>query len=138
MTRLEMYLIALLVLGLALGGAYFYGRHDGQKLERERTESANLAARTQEMADLKSAVAGGAKLAEDTLKAVSGLRVVNRVINNEVQREIQNNVVYASECFAPDGRLLWNAANRGAVPIRPSPVLPAPAVPGTPSAGSPK
>jgi len=115
MGKLEVYAVALLVAVLACVGAYFYGRHDGTTVERAKWEAEALAAKERDFQSLLGAINTANQIGKDNGDAIKGIRVTNKTINTEVQREIKENVIYASECFAPSGLLLWNASNRGVV-----------------------
>lgn len=130
MGKLEMYALAGLAAFALITSAYFYGRSDGVALERAKWESASLQASERNMRELKAAVAKSSEISERTLGAVSNIRIINKTINNEVQREIKTDVRYAAECFPDSGRLLWNAASEGKLPGVSAGSEPVPAVRG--------
>jgi hypothetical protein len=115
-TKLELYGIAIVAAICACIGAYFYGRHDGTTIERARWESDALKTAQKDMGELKIAITNSNTISTQTLDAVKNIKVSNRTINNEVQREIKTDVRYVSDCFPDSGRLLWNAANVGVMP----------------------
>ena len=129
-TKLEIYGIALLVVVCACVGAYFYGRHDGTTIERAKWEADSLKASQQNLLDLKVAITNATTISQNTLDAVGKIKVVNRNITNEVQREVKTNTVYANDCFAPNGLLLWNGANRNVMPSGAAGNQPAAILPG--------
>lgn len=116
MGKIELYAIAALVVALAIAASYFYGRHDGTTVERAKWEAASLQAAQKNMDDLKQAIDKSNEISQRTLDAVGKIKIVNRTINNEVQREIKTNTVYANDCLPESGRVLWNSANRGVLP----------------------
>jgi uncharacterized protein HemX len=49
-------------------------------------------------------------------QAIAGIKVINKTIQNEVQREVQNNIVYRDCKHSPDGLRLLNEALTGSKP----------------------
>lgn len=49
-------------------------------------------------------------------EAIAKIKVVNKTIQNEVQREVQNNIVYRDCKHTPDGLRLLNEAITGSKP----------------------
>ena len=128
-TKLEIYGIMVLVVLAACVGAYFYGRHDGTTIERAKWEAESLKAAKQNMDDLKTAINTSNGISQRTLDAVANIKVVNRTITNQVQREITTDVRYAADCFPDTGRLLWNSINLGVLPSSPTVAKPPATVP---------
>jgi hypothetical protein len=118
--KLELYALGAILLAAAIAGAYFYAKHQGVMEERGRWEVKAAAATKADIESLSDAVKKGSAIAQDTYNAVGKIKVVNRTINNEVQREIKTDVRYAADCLPDSGILLWNAANRGILPARPA------------------
>ena len=102
---------AVLVLSLVLGlgaagtGLYVKGRHDGRAIE----QATDL--REREIARMAADTAAAA-----AAKAISGIKVQNRTINNEVQREISERLVYRDCQHSPEQLQRINAALTGAQP----------------------
>jgi hypothetical protein len=103
--------------GLVLAvGAYFYGRHEGAKLEEAKHVLAEERVRQSEIAMQRIAA-----------EAISAIEITNRTIRAEVQREIIEKPVYR-ECRADAGVLdAINAAKTGQP-------FTGPVLPGTPPA----
>lgn len=100
-----MILALLLGLGTAGTGLYVKGRADGRKLE----QATDL--REREVARMAADSAASA-----AAFAISKIKVQNRTITNEVQREVQTNVVYR-DCRHSDEQLRnINAAITGIQP----------------------
>lgn len=106
---------ALAVAGLMFSGWAVRGWYDGS------LEAARLTAE-QETRDVMREISG--EIAGRTEEAIKGIRIENRTIYNDTQREIIKEPVY-SDCVLPDtGRLLVNharsraAASKPDVPVR--------------------
>lgn len=78
---IEIYLIAAVVLGLALTGTYFYGRHDGKVLERAKWEKRDNEALRKANQDLDAA---HRKLRDEERQSAERLQLVS----GEYQKEI--------------------------------------------------
>ena len=116
LTKLEFYILGAIMLAVAIAGAYYYAKHQGATEERARWEAKAAAATKADLESLTQAVQAANKIAGETFTAVGNIKVINRTINNEVQREIRTDVRYANDCLPDSGVLLWNAANRGVLP----------------------
>lgn len=84
---------SVLALVAALGGAYLQGRADG------KDQCAAELVRDARVAQIASATA-----ADAAASAITGIRIQNTTIKQEVQREIVETVRYR-ECVHPDGVL---------------------------------
>jgi hypothetical protein len=89
----------------ALGGAYLQGRHDGSNAVEA------TAAREERVGQL-----AGAAAAASAAEAISKIKVRNTTIQNEVQREVSERVVYRDCVHSPDQLQRINAALTGAEP----------------------
>lgn len=102
---------ALLIAGLCLGvsagvaGIYMQGKKAG------KNECQAEAASHQKIAD-----DAAEKVANRAAEAISKIKVQNRTVMNEVQREIQTNVVYRDCQHSPEQLRNLNAAITGAPP----------------------
>lgn len=95
-------IIAALVAVLAAGAGGFRLGSDHE-----------VAAQAREQNHIAEAVdAANAAAAE----AIANIKVVNKTIQNEVQREVQNNIVYRDCKHSPDGLRLLNQAITGTKP----------------------
>lgn len=132
LTRLEIYLIAFLALAIAAGGAYFYAKHQGVMEERQRWELKEADSTKVALGSLTEAVKAGNTIAGNTLEALkknAGNRTIDRGV---IQREIQTNTLYASDCFPATGLVQWNRINAG------QPLLPVESAGGQPGPAMPK
>lgn len=112
--------IAVAVAGLFLSGwmvrGWYEGSKDADRLEAE-AQSRGL------MVELAN------KVSESTETAIQGIRVENRTIYNEVQKEILREPVYR-DCVLPDaGVRAANQARRGAAAGQPDGKVPGAAAP---------
>lgn len=98
-------LIALLLALAGAGGAYWQGRQDGRDAELAE------AVRDQQVAKIASDAATRA-----VAQGLSGMKVVNRTIQNEVQRDVIEKPVYRDAACRHDADSLQriNAALTGA------------------------
>jgi hypothetical protein len=94
---------ALLAVGVLTGGAYWQGRRDGADGEKATQ------AREDDVVRIASAAA-----AASAAEAISKIRVRNTTIQNEVQREISERVVYRDCVHSPEQLQRINAALTGA------------------------
>lgn len=115
-SKLELYGIVLIAVLLAAAGAYAFAKHQGVMEERQRWEAKEAEATAKDLVSLRDAVNQSNAIAGRTLEAVGNIKVVNKTINQEVQREIRTDVRYANDCLPDSGLQLWNAANRGVLP----------------------
>jgi hypothetical protein len=98
----------LLILGLCAGvsagvaGVYFQGKKAGANEVRAQVLT------SQQIAD-----AAAAKVADQAAEAISKIKVQNRTITQEVQREVLERVVYRECVHAPDVVQRINAALTG-------------------------
>ncbi len=97
-------ILAGLVLAAALtGGAYRQGREDGEaKIEAQQARENSIAAKATEAA------------ASAAARAISAIKVQNRTITQEVQREVIDRPVYRDCLHSPDQLRNINAALTGA------------------------
>lgn len=95
-------IIGAAVFAIATAGAYLQGRSDGGNA----CEAA--AAREQRVAEVATAAA-----AQAAASAIAGIKIQNRTIQNEVQREISERVVYRDCGHSPDQLQRLNAALAG-------------------------
>lgn len=94
----------LAVAGLA-GGAYKLGREDGEaKVVAQEAREREIAAEAVDAANNAAA------------QAIAGIKLWNRTINQEVQREVSERVVYRDCVHSPDQLQRINAAITGASP----------------------
>lgn len=107
---LQLILVGVVALGLV--GSHWYA-YDAGGDNRENAIAADQA-KTRELI-LETATAVRQDVGREVAEKISGIRVVNRTINNEVQREIREKPVYLSaDCATPaPGVVLLNAARRG-------------------------
>lgn len=108
--------IAIAVVGLILSGwlarGWYEGAKDADRLEAE-AQTRGL------MVELAN------KVSETTETAIQGIRIENRTIYNEVQKEILREPVYR-DCVLPDaGVRAANQARRGAAAGQPDGKVPA-------------
>lgn len=100
--NLALILVAIIAFGGATAGAYMQGRQDGADKERaENSREVDIAAQASEAAASAAAT------------AISRIKVQNRTIQNEVQREISERVVYRDCVHSPDQLQRINAALAG-------------------------
>lgn len=66
------------------------------------------------------------EIATKTEQAIGGIRIENRHIYNEVQREVRENTVYRDCALTVDGLRHVNQARRGAAAGKPDAALPKP------------
>lgn len=92
-------IIATLVAVLAAGAGGF-------KLGADH----EIAAKAREEKHIAEAVTAANKASAE---AIAKIKIVNKTIQNEVQREVQNNVVYRDCKHTPDGLRLLNEAITG-------------------------
>lgn len=87
--------------------------YGGWWLRDLQAEAEAIAAAKAQLAADKRMAELADKVAVKTEEAINGIRIENRTIYNEVQREVQTNTVYR-ECRIPDdGLRLANAARAG-------------------------
>lgn len=98
--------IAALVWVLSLGGAYFYGTHSG----KQDAESKQL--RDEHIVQIAMDAA-----AVSTANAINAIEVKHVTVNQKVEREVRENVVYRECKHSPDGLRQLNAAITGAEPL---------------------
>ena len=112
--------IAVAVAGLFLSGWFVRGWYEGSK-DADRLEAeAQTRGLMVELAN---------KVSESTETAIQGIRVENRIIYNEVQKEILREPVYR-DCVLPDaGVRAANQARRGAAAGQPDGKVPSATAP---------
>jgi hypothetical protein len=105
------WLIGALAIVAAVGGAYWQGRQDGRDIELAE------AARDEQVADIASRAA-----ADAVAVGLSNLKVINRTIQNEVQRDVIEKPVYRDVACRHDADSLQrvNAALTGAYAAGPA------------------
>ena len=97
------YLIIGFLLALAAAGA------GGFRLGSDH----EMAAKAREDKHITEAVEAANKASAE---AIAKIKIVNKTIQNEVQREVQNNIVYRDCKHSPDGLRLLNEAITGSKP----------------------
>ena len=95
----------LLVSLVAAGSAYGYGMSQGKKIERGNQADRETLVRSVRDAALTSAA-----------KAISGIKIENRTIRQELEREIRTVVDYSQCVHSPGGLRSINAAISRAEP----------------------
>lgn len=92
----------IIAAGIALGGAYFYGRHDGAEI----AEAAAL--REERVAQIATDAA-----ARSAAAAIANITVVNKTITGRIEKEIHEKPVYRDCRHDAIGLRLVNAALTG-------------------------
>lgn len=100
---------AAVAAGIVVGAAY-----GGWWLRDLQAEAAEGARATAEAAADRRMNALAARVATSTETAIAGIRIENRNIFNETQREIQTNTVYRDCVLPADGLRIANKARSGA------------------------
>lgn len=95
-------IIAVVVALASIAGAFFYGVSVGK--DREAATQARI---DKAITDTRQAAQQGAA------EAISGIKITNTTIQNEVQREIQTNTIYRDCKLPADGLRLANDALKG-------------------------
>lgn len=129
------WMLLAFVVCLAVGGIgghrYAEGRHASEELKRK--------AMLDEIREANATFADG--IATQTAEAISGIRIENKTINNEVRHEREiHQVLTSADCVLPASTVgvLNRARNVQRDDDRPSPGKPAPAVPAAaPDQGKP-
>lgn len=110
---MSLQLIIGLVVAAALAASHWYAYESGG----DNRENA-IIAKQKETEDVirETAATVRQEIGAEVAGQISGIRVVNRTINNEVQREIREKPVYLNpDCAAPvTGVVQLNAARSGA------------------------
>lgn len=98
------YLIVglLVAAGVMTGGAYYQGRQDGaNQIEAQQKREGEL---SQKAADAATSAAA---------TAISQIKIQHRTVQQEVQREVAERIVYRECLHSPDGLRNINAALTG-------------------------
>lgn len=95
-------LAAVLAFVLSVGGAYVWGRHDGNKIQEAEQ------ARVDRMATEAFNAAQKATASE-----IAKIKIVNSTVVQKLEREIYEKPVYRECVNTPDGMLAINAALAG-------------------------
>ena len=133
-----MLLIFLVLLIASNATTAYKAERYGEVKVQDKWKDTAIAALQSDVQGLKSVSADTAKIAGDTQTAVGKIRVVNKTINNEVQREIiEKQTQYAVVCLPDSGVVQWNAANKGVVSGASAASKPDAALPGVAGASDP-
>jgi hypothetical protein len=137
-SKLEIYAIVFVLIGLTGVGAYFYARHQGVMQERARWEAKEAAATKADLVSLTDAVNKGALIAQQTYEQVQKGKTAKVIDRGVIEREVRTDVRYSNDCFPDTGRLRWNSINAGKpiVPTEPAGPDAASKMPGAVGAGS--
>ena len=111
--KILIYLAAILAAAGAITGAYFYAKHEGRMEERAIWELKQTEALKMDFDDLKDAIGTANSIAKGTQDELAKRKSGSVLDRGVIQREIQTNVVYASDCFAPNGLRGWNSISAG-------------------------
>lgn len=124
MTKLEIYLIGVLVIGLLLAGAYFKGDANGAERMQAKWDKSVV---EQKEAEEKLIASASTKLENGNAQA----KVVYRTITQTVDK-IVDRPVYKSLCLDDDGLRTANQALGGTLEVirKPDATVPRPATPG--------
>lgn len=102
------------LIGIATVVAFVAGAGVSWKVVSDHYEAKEAQKLEQVLQAMQEEVKRGNEIAERTEAKVGKIRVINRTINNEVQREVTEKTIYRDCVIPPSGLQLWNAANKGA------------------------
>lgn len=113
LAKLELYGIIIAVALLTAFGWGQYMKHEGRMEERQVWEAKQAEAAKVDLEALTGAVNKSNEIAGQTLTAIQKGKARSVIDRGVIQREINTNTIYASDCFAPTGLVQWNALSAG-------------------------